>query len=240
MTAFTLYYHPLPFRGQFVRWVLAYGNAAWDEAEHARVIGLKMRPVADQTVPHMAPPVLVDHKAGLALAQLPAILAHLGDCLALAAPGRAGQTLKVICDANDVLDELTRHGGQQMWDRPAWEDFWATRLPRWMEVFAETGRREGLSAESGTLLGTDRPSLADLVTGCLWFTMADKLPGLWAHLQAHAPEIAALSRHIAEQPAVAALRARTDAAYGAKYCGGQIEQSLRDMLTPQVGHPAQT
>lgn len=230
MTDFTLYYHPLPFRGQFVRWVLAYGNANWDEAEHARVIGLKMRPVADQDVPHMAPPVLMDHQTGQMVSQLPAILMHLGHRLALLPQGRETQTLKVICDANDVLDEITRNGGQQMWDRAAWDDFAATRLPRWMEIFAETGRREGLSPVMGTLLGTDRPSLADLVTGCLWFTMTDKLPAIGAMLAARAPEIAALAQHMAEQPAIDQVRARTDAAYGAKYCGGQIEQSLREVL----------
>lgn len=230
MSRFSLFYHPLPFRGQFVRWVLAYVGADWDEPEHARVIGLKMRPVPDQVVPHMAPPVLIDTEADVALSQLPAILVHLGEVFQLIPEGRLAETVKIICDANDVLEEITRQGGKQMWDQAAWDDFSATRLPRWMAVFAETGRRNGLSPVIGTLFGTEKPSLADLVTACLWFTMTDKLRALAPMLAQHAPEIAGLASHLAEQESIVQLREKTDEAYGQKYCGGQIEQSLRDVL----------
>ncbi|MCB9688586.1 MAG: glutathione S-transferase [Alphaproteobacteria bacterium] len=225
----TLYYWPIPFRGQFVRWVLAHAGASWEEVGPG---AMKDRPVTDQPVPHMAPPLLVDDEAGVALSQLPAILTYLAGRHGLLPgdPERDAATLKLVCDANDVLDELTRNGGSQMWTREAWDRFVSRRLPRWMSIFEETGRRHGLTADGGTLLGTPELGLADLVTETLWFTMTDKLPELAPLLRDTAPAVAALSTRIAERPPIAALRERTDAAWGRTWCGGQIEASLREML----------
>ncbi|MCP3968732.1 MAG: glutathione S-transferase [Rhodobacteraceae bacterium] len=232
MANYTLYYHPIPFRGQFIRWVLAHAGADWDEPAHGEVLGLKSLSVTDQPVPFMAPPLLVDHDAGLSLAQMPAILTYLGQKHGAMPddPARAALTGKVIADANDVLDEMTRYGGRSMWTQVAWDGFAADRLPRWMQIFEETGRRHGLSRQTGFLLGGDAPGLADLVTGCLWFTMTSKLPVLQPMLARHAPAVAALSTRMAGRPPVAALRARTDAALGDTWCGGQIEASLRRVL----------
>ncbi len=229
---YTLYYWPIPFRGHFVRYVLAHAGATWAEAEMSELQRLKALPVGKQPLPFMAPPFLHDHAAGLWLAQMPAILAYLGGKHGLLPkdPARLALTHKLIGDANDVLEEITRNGGRAMWTRPDWADFAATRLPRWMEIFEETGRRHGLSPEAGTMLGTEAPGLADLVTAALWHTMGAKLAPLGAMLRERARGIAALSDRIAATPAIAAMRAREDARMGALYCGGQIETSLQAML----------
>ncbi|MCA9492329.1 MAG: glutathione S-transferase [Myxococcales bacterium] len=229
---YTLIYWPIPFRGQFVRWVLAHVGATWEEASPGVVVATKNLPVAEQPVPHMAPPLLVDHEQDVALTQLPAILMYLGAKHGLLPgdPARDALTLKVVCDANDVLDQLTRNGGAQMWTQETWDVFAGARLPRWMAIFEETARRHGATEQRGTLLGTPEPGLADLATATLWFTMTDKLPPLAPLLRQHAPIVAALSVRLAEQPAIAALRARTDAAWGRTWCGGQIEASLRSVL----------
>ena len=78
MTDYTLYYWPIPFRGQLVRAVLAHVRATWEEAGVGALVSLKDAAPAGQLVPHMGPPVLTDHAAGLSLAQTPAILAYLG------------------------------------------------------------------------------------------------------------------------------------------------------------------
>ncbi|MDF0601756.1 glutathione S-transferase [Psychromarinibacter sp. C21-152] len=231
MTDYTLYYWPLPFRGAFIRAVLAHAGADWTEAGVDETARVKDLSVDAQPVPAMAPPVLTDHGADATLAQMGAILLYLGDRFGLM-PGdavRDALTAKLVADANDVLDEITRYGGRMMWDRADWEAF-RPRLARWMAIFEETGQRHGLTEEGGTMLGTDAPGLADLVACVLWGTMTDKLPALRPMLDAHAPAVAALSDRLGETPALAELRAATEADYGDLYCGGQIERSIRAML----------
>ena len=231
MTEYTLYYWPLPFRGQFVRSVLAHVGVAWTEASVEDLIALKGAEPAKQLVPHMGPPVLTDHTADLSLAQTPAILAYLGGKYALIPtdPAGAALTAKIIADANDVLYEMTLYNGAQMWTRKRW-DAYRPRLGRWMTIFEEQGRHYGLTTEAGHLLGTDAPGLADLVVYILRGVMTWKLSNLRPLLETKAPAIAALSDRIGQLPAQEELRVRSDDEYGDEWCSGQIEASLRAVL----------
>lgn len=231
MPDYTLHYWPLPFRGQFVRAVLAHVHATWDEAGFEATNALKDTAPAGQLVPHMGPPVLTDHAAGLSLAQMPAILAYLGGKHGLIPddPARDALTAKIVADANDVLYEMTLHNGAQMWTQEAWNAY-RPRLARWMEIFEETGRRHGLTPQAGHLLDTEKPGLADLTAHILWGTMTAKLPSLRPILDATAPAIAGLSDRIAGLPEQADLRTWSDAEYGDDWCSGQIEASLHAVL----------
>jgi glutathione S-transferase len=231
MTEYTLYYWPLPFRGQFVRSVLAHVGASWTEAGIDDLIAVKGAEPTKQLVPHMGPPVLTDHSAEFSLAQTQAILTYLGDKYELIPqdPERAALTAKLIADANDVLYEMTLHNGAQMWTQKRW-DAYRPRLGRWMAIFEEHGRRYGLTVDTGHVLGTDAPSLADLVVHILWGVMTSKLPALRPLLETTAPAIAALSDRIGQLPEQAELRGRSDDAYGDEWCSGQIEASLRAVL----------
>lgn len=231
MTGYTLYYWPLPFRGQFVRAALAHAGAAWQEAAFDDLVAEKNAAPSEQLVPHMGPPVLTDHDAGITLAQTPAILAYLGAKHGLVPqdPVTVALTIKIIADANDVLNEMTLHNGAQMWTQEAWGAF-QPRLARWMALFEEHGRRHGLAPASGHILGTRDPTLADLVVHILWGVMTAKLPTLRPLLDTTAPTIAALSDRIGQLPEQADLRRRSDAAYGDEWCSGQIEASLRAVV----------
>ena len=99
-----------------------------------------------------------------------------------------------------------------------------------MTIWEETGRRHGLTAEAGFLLGGETPGLADVVTATLWRTMGERFAPLATLLEETAPMTAALSRRVAALPALADLAERTRKAYGEAYCGGQIEASLRQVL----------
>jgi len=229
--AYTLHYWPIPFRGEFVRAVLAHAGAAWKEADVDDVARLMSDDPEAQPVPFMGPPVLTDRDAGVTLAQMPAILAYLGEVHRLM-PGDAARdalTHKTIADTNDILMEMTRHNGAQMWTDAAWAEY-RPRLSRWMAIFEQTGRRRGMTAEEGTLLGTDAPSLADLVAHILWGTMTDALPALRPMLDETAPALAGLSDRMAARPELARLRERRETEYGRAWCGGQIEASLRAAL----------
>jgi glutathione S-transferase len=231
MSDYDLYYWSVPFRGQFVRAVLAYAGKAWTEAGDAAISKLMGGPVGEMPVPFMGPPLLVDRKADVAIAQMPAIVLYLGDTLGLmpATAALRAMTIKVVNDANDVIDEITLDGGRQMWTPARWRDF-VPRLEKWMSFWEETGRRHGLKADSGFLLGGEAPGIADVVTATLWSTMADRFSKIETILEETAPMTAALSRRVADLPPLASVAAKARDDYGDAYCGGQIEASLREVL----------
>ena len=231
MADYELYYWSVPFRGQFVRAVLAHAGQHWTEGGDAAIGELMAGPVRDMPVPFMGPPLLIDKKANFAIAQMPAVVLYLGETLDLlpATPAGRALALKVVNDANDVIDELTNEGGREMWTDATWHAF-VPRLRKWMSFWEELGRRHGLTASAGYLLGGDRPDVADLVTATLWTTMIERLPAIAPLLEEAAPMTAALSRRVAALPALAKLAEQARADYGTAYCGGEIEASLRKVL----------
>jgi glutathione S-transferase len=231
MPDYDLYYWSVPFRGQFVRAVLAYAGKSWLEGGDAKISELMGGSVKDMPVPFMGPPMLIDKKANFAIAQMPAIVLYLGETLDLmpATPALRALTIKIVNDANDVIDEITLDGGREMWTKKRWEDI-IPRLKKWMSFWEETGRRHGLKPDSGFLLGGDSPGIADVVTATLWSTMADRFRKLEAVLKEAAPMTAALTRRVADLPPLAKLAAKAQEDYGDAYCGGQIEASLRKVL----------
>lgn len=234
MTDYTLYYWSAPFRGEFVRAVLAFAGRDWVEAGDERISDLMEGPVKAMPVPFMGPPVLVDEAARFAVSQMPAIVLYLGETLDLLPDSAAGRamSIKVVHDANDVIDELTLDGGKQMWTMKRWTAF-KPRLRKWMSFWEETGRRHGLTESSGHLLGTEAPGVADIITATLWTTIGDRFPALDAMFRAEAPLTEALSRRIAALPPLAVQAARSKVAYGATWSGGRIEASLRKVLANQ-------
>ncbi|MFD2815944.1 hypothetical protein ACFSYD_18690 [Paracoccus aerius] len=79
MPDFTLYYWPVPFRGEFVRAILAHVGASVDEPGSDAISAMMSMDTRDQPVPHMAPPMLVDNVSGKAVAEMPAICFWLGE-----------------------------------------------------------------------------------------------------------------------------------------------------------------
>jgi glutathione S-transferase len=231
MSDYKLYYWSVPFRGQFVRAVLAYAGKTWTEGGDDAIAKLMEGTVAQMPVPFIGPPLLVDKKAGFAIAQMPAIILYLGETLDLmpaTAPLRA-LTMKIVNDANDVIDDLTLDGGREMWTPKSWHAF-VPRLQKWMWLWEETGHRHGLKADSGFLLGGKAPGIADVVTATLWSTMADRFDAIGAMLVETAPMTASLTQRVAALPTLAKLAAKARKDYGDAYCGGKIEASLRKVL----------
>jgi glutathione S-transferase len=104
-----------------VRAVLAFAGRTWTEVDDGSISKLMSEPVEHMPVPFMGPPVLIDKKAGFAIAEMPAIVLYLGETLGLmpATPALRAMTMKTVNDANDVLDEITLDGGRQMWRKSA-------------------------------------------------------------------------------------------------------------------------
>jgi glutathione S-transferase len=228
MSDYDLYYWSVPFRGQFVRAVLAFGGQRWAEAGDDAISKLMERPVRDMPVPFMGPPMLVDRRANFAIAEMPAIILYLGETLGLmpATPALRALTMKIVNDANDVIDELTLDGGREMWTQQRWREF-VPRLKKWMSFWEETGRRHGLKTGRGFLLGGERAGIADVVTATLWSTVTERFETIAKIFEDTAPMTAALTRRVAALPALAKLAAKTREDYGDAWCGGRIEKSLR-------------
>jgi glutathione S-transferase len=231
MSDYDLYYWSVPFRGQFVRAVLAFAGKRWSEGGDEAIARLMGGPVRDMPVPFMGPPLLIDKKAHVAISQMPAIVLYLGETLDLLPDDPAGRamTMKIVCDANDVIDEITLDGGRLMWTEKRWDEF-VPRLKKWMSFWEETGRRHGLTTDSGFLLGSETPGIADVVSATLWSTMTERFETLKLLLEETAPMTAALTARIAALPPLAELAAKAREDYGDAYCGGQIEASLRKVL----------
>jgi glutathione S-transferase len=83
MSAYVLYYWSVPFRGQFVRAVLAHAGQTWTEGGDDAISKLMEGPVKRMPVPFMGPPLLIDKKADVAIAEMPAIILYLGETLDL-------------------------------------------------------------------------------------------------------------------------------------------------------------
>jgi glutathione S-transferase len=231
MSDYDLCYWSVPFRGQFVRAVLAYAGKTWTEGGDAAIEKLMDGPVKHMPVPFMGPPMLIDKKADFAIAEMPAVVLYLGETLDLmpATAALRAMTMKVVNDANDVIDEITLDGGRQMWTKKRWQAF-RPRLRKWMSLWEETGDRHGLKADSGFLLGGEKPGIADIVTATLWSTMTERFSQIASMLEESAPRTAGLTRRVADLPPLAKLAAKARQDYGDAYCGGQIEASLRKVL----------
>ncbi|HET6251300.1 MAG TPA: glutathione S-transferase [Tepidisphaeraceae bacterium] len=231
MPDYELYYWSVPFRGQFVRAILAYAGLSWTEAGDAAISELMSGKVGAMPVPFMGPPVLVDRKAGFAISQTPAIILYLGETLGLLPdePGARAMTMKIVCDANDLIDDMTLDGGRQMWTKKRWHDF-IPRLKKWMSLWEETGRRNGLTADLGFLLGGETAGIADIVTGTLWSTMTERFPAIADIFAESAPLTAGLAQRLAQLPPLKKLSKKARHDYGDAWCGGQIEETLRKVL----------
>ena len=231
MSHYELYYWQMPFRGQFIRAILAFAGKQWDEFDDDAVSKLMEAGPAAQPVPFMGPPMLVDKHAGVALAEMPAIAYYLGETLGLMPASVADKalTLKVVNDANDVIDELSLDGGKQMWSPQRWKKF-VPRLAHWMSIWEETGRRHGLAPDAGFLLGGTQAGVADIVTATLWGTLDERFPVIGRLLEAKAPATAGLAKRVCADPSMVNLAAVTRERFGDSYCGGEVEKSMRRVI----------
>lgn len=228
---YELLYWSVPFRGQFVRAALAFAGKSWTEGGDAKISQLMEGSVQDMPVPFMGPPVLIDHTADVALAEMPAIICYLGETLDLMpeTPERRAITVKIVNDANDVIDEVTLNGGDHMWTERRWEEF-RPRLAKWMSIWEDTGRRYGLDQGAGYILGGQAPGIADVITATLWTTMTERFSKIQDLFEETAPMTAALCRRVSALPPLAELAEKSQNDYGHAYAGGQIGASMAKIL----------
>ncbi len=218
MSDFTLYYWPVPFRGEFVRALLAQARATVHEPDCDVVSAAMQMDPGEQPVPHMAPPMLVDNASGEAIAEMPAICLWLGERFDFLprAPHPKALAMKIVNDANDVLDEMTLNGGKSMWTPDFWADYVA-RLRRWMAIWETTMEKNGFAENK----------VARIVTATLWGTMTERLSELRSILDQEAPSVARLTDATRSNGPLAGQAEESRRRFGDAWCGGEIEKSLR-------------
>lgn len=232
VTQYRLYYWPIPFRGNFVRLLFAYQGIDYEEASSSQIAQFRSSSVREQPTPAMAPPVLQNLEDGSYISQTGAIILYVGQKHGLLPddPAQLPVVMKIFGDCMDVLSEITRSNGAQMWEREAWESFRNNRLVRWLEIFEEVGRRSGMTMSEGHLLGGGKVSVADLNAFALWATMERCLPQLKKTLRTHAPLVMALCDRLGDSAGISAFVSEQEQELGDRYCGGMIETSIRKML----------
>lgn len=222
---FQLYYWPIPFRGCFVSYLFAYRDVPLlEETSYELINDLKNQHPAEQDIPFMGPPMLRDLETDRTLSQMPAIVLYVSRELDLVPedPFDVAMCMKVLMDCNDVLMEICRYNGSTMWTRQEWTQFRSQRLPRWLDIFEESLRRG--------IIGGDQVGFADIAVFALFGNTTRCLPDLDADILNRAPGIHALCESIGSQPSVAKFVAEQEQKFGKLYCGGQIEESIREML----------
>lgn len=233
MTDYTLYYWPVPFRGQFIRAILAHAGKTWDEPDD---VGALTGAAPDtQPAPFMGPPVLIDRKTGFKLSQMSAIAFYLGETLDLLPPGAEGRatSLKIVNDANDVIDDITLDGGREMWTPETWKAY-VPRLERWMAIF-EAGAKHGkMTREGGYFAGNPHAGIADIVAATMWGTLGERFPPIAQRLRDKAPLTAGLTERMMATPRLSALAEDSRKRFGDAYCGGQIEASMRKVINGEA------
>lgn len=233
---YKLYYWPVPFRGNFIRLLLEEADESYEEATYEEIIGLYSMSVDEQPFPAMAPPFLHDLECDIFLSQMPVIVMYLAEKLNFL-PKDSFQSaicLKLLLDSNDVLADVTNLNGMVMWEYSSWKKFRGNRLKRWFEIFEQTGQRFGLGSKTDYMLGGEQISVADIATYALWGTMTRCLPELSEDCRKYSPNIFELCQRIENRPKIQSFTEEQSRNYGNLYCGGQIEQSIREMLEKDI------
>ncbi len=218
---FSFYYWPLPFRGNFVRELFAYAEVPFNDISgFGEIERIKTLPMLEKPVPFVGPPILLDHKENIGLSQATAIVVYVAEVLELieASPHARARLGKAIGDAIDVLSEITRSNGSQMWDKNSWDRFYSERLPMWLSVFEH-------SLDQNAVL-----SAVDVVHHALWATIERCLPGMQPIVRKHAPVVLNRCDQVGLNPGIRKLVGSQQEMWGRLYCGGQIEESIRTML----------
>ena len=231
-TSYTLYYWAIPFRGNFIRTLLAYAGVSYKEATIPEIVAIRKLPVSAQPYPCMAPPFLHDHEEDLFLSQTVSIVHYLAQKLNLMpdSPLKSTLALKTMLDANDVIGELTRGTKGGPWTPEDLKKFLGARFVKWLTIFEQTGLRHGLRDNEGYYLETPNPTLADFVIFNLFGTMERCLPELSPILRQNAPRVLSLCDRIGALPSMSAFVKNQEELYGNLYCGGSMEESIRAAL----------
>jgi glutathione S-transferase len=237
--SYKLYYWPIPFRGNLIRFLLAGAGVEFEEASVQELLAIKNDPETPKKHHIIAPPFLrvTENGEDKILSQSGTIVMYLAERHGLlpSDPWKRMQCSKAMGDATDILAGMTRSNGAQMWDSEAWQAYSSGRLTAWMDVAESTGVSAGLGADTGYYLGTAQPTVADYIQLAVWKTMENGLPELSPTLRSRMPFTMALCDRLLAPNAKLKQYMESQKSH---YCGGQIERSLKEVIAATASHTA--
>ena len=235
MSNYTLFYHPIAFRGNFVRCLLEYNDIQYEQRPLSDLNEIRSCDMKDSKLLSMAPPFLLDKELDLFLGQSAALVTHLArkhdmmpNSLAKIAVGE-----KILHDCNDVMMEITCQCGQSMWTKEKWDTFVESRFVKWLQIFENTAIREGLQPDSGFFLGESSASFVDTSVFASWGQIMHSFPILIPIIRKHAPCMVKLCDRLGENPGLKRLWNRQ---VDLPYCGGLIEKSMHEVIPLNPGN----
>ena len=176
----------------------------------------------NQNFPGFAPPfVEID---GLSFSQMPACAMYLSEKHNFL-PQNAEEKyfcLKTLMDATDFLAELTRNNGSQLWNDEDWASFSEGRLKDWLEVF----EIEAKNSKTKYLL-SDSISLPDLVYVGLFGLVMHSFGYFHNLIKTEFPKTFEIVNNTSQNEKIKSFLENQWELHGTKYCGGQIEASIR-------------
>ena len=228
---YQLFYWNVPFRGNFPLILMSEAGLKFEVVDASKIY-----PDSSLSIicPGVAPPYLLDCKENKYLNQMPAIMMHLAsrhNLLPKNSPD-VWLALKLILDCNDILYEITRYHGMEMWTSQKWKEFRTYRLSKWLNQF-ETIGYERLDKTSGFFFD-GKISVADLSVTALLGALKWSFPALTTDMKASCPNVLSLVERVEKREGIKQFLKKQRKELGKEYCSGQIEDSIRSMLSSQA------
>lgn len=225
---YKLYYWEAPFRGNFIQLLLEELNCGYQRFNASEIYPQRSLKIK---FPGMAPPYLYDASTKTYWAQMPAIMMYLARKHKFLPKDIENQILisKLIADCHDILLEFTNFYGKEMWTKKDWKKFRQERFSKWLQIFEKTGELHELRKTKGYLLGS-KISVADITTTALFGSMLHTFPSLEDDFKQDAPNTLELIQRIENRPRIKKCLEKQRKEWGDIYCGGEIENSLRQVI----------
>ncbi len=212
---YKLYYWDAPFRGNFIEYILIKANCEYTRHNASEIYPDKSLKI---NYPGMAPPYLYEAETKKYFSQMPAIGFYLAKRQGLLDTFKDEYfTLKVLADCHDVLTEITNFYGTKMWTPESWKDFKNDRFKKWLNLFDQ------YALDSPSLV--ERLSLAALIGPIL-----RSFPDLSSFIRDNGPRTFELTHKVESDKQISDLLKKQHKAWGNIYCGGEIEESLRNVI----------
>ena len=232
---FKLYYWPIPFRGNFIRCMLSFCNVQYNDATVAELLELKSADMSskDTRAIFMAPPLIYDVEEDIFISQMPAIVLYLARKYNKMPTNNNQITIteNILLSSNDILAEISKNNGSMMWqNKEEWQEFIDGRFCRWLSILESQATRNGLRENAGYFFGNNAATAVDIILFALIGTMRAKLPEMIPILLKGCPSVMNLCDRLLEESSNLKLLFDEQASNNV-YCGGQIEASIRKVLT---------
>uniref|UniRef100_A0A7S2TQD9 Glutathione S-transferase n=1 Tax=Lotharella oceanica TaxID=641309 RepID=A0A7S2TQD9_9EUKA len=232
MSDITIYYWPIRFRGNFLKYILEEAGHKYATVSTYPEIKKALDDAKDG-YPVFAVPLL---KVGsFRCSQMPAAVLHLAKMFHMEPSDGNDKTLALmmLLNCNDILDSITMNGGHyMMWTPEKWKTFQDGRLAKWLGVLdTALGKNpKNAKAEKIYFFGV-KPTYVDFGVLAILDGLVDEF-GLVEYVGKF-PLLSRFFKEMSARPSVQKLwsvQKPKDRSKWAPWCGGQIQKSIETSI----------